>query len=165
MRRIVDVVILIGKLGLSYRGKDNKAAYILDDAFLDHGNFLEIIILLSIYDQVIKLHLDKVIEQKVKSHNSESKQGIGNIKFLFKTIVNYIVKTISRKIKSFISKEIQAAGIYSVQIDTTQDISVVDQCSVLIRFVNGTCVVERLIGIFKCTSSKGTNLAQLILSK
>lgn len=125
MRHIVDVVLLIGKRGLSYRGKDNEAAYTLDDASLNHGNFLEIIILLSKYDQVI--------EQSTKSHNSGSKQGGGNITFLSKTTVNYIVETISRKIKSIVSKEIQAAGIYSVQIGTTQDISVVDQCSIIIR--------------------------------
>lgn len=84
MCRIVDIVLLIEKRELSNRGKDNKTAYILDYASLDHGSFLEIIILLSKYDQVIKLNIVKVIEQSTKSHNSGSKQGGGNTTFLFK---------------------------------------------------------------------------------
>lgn len=55
------------------------------------------------------------------------------------------------------------AGMYTVQLDTTQDISVVDQCSVIIRYVNGTTIHETLIGIVKYTSSKGTDLVELIL--
>lgn len=162
MRRIVEVVLLIGKRGLSYRGKNYEAAYTLDDASLDHGNFIEIIILLSKYDRILKLHLDKIVNKSTKSHNLGSKQGGRNITFLSKTTVNYIIEAISVKIKSTIFKEIQTALHYSIQIDTTQDISVIDQCSVIIRFTNEAKVYERLIATIKCTSSKGADLAQLI---
>lgn len=50
LERVVDVVKFIGKRGLSYRGQQSEAAYTLDDHNIDHGNFLELIILLGKYD-------------------------------------------------------------------------------------------------------------------
>lgn len=42
LERIIDVLKLIGKRGLSYRGNQNEAAHTLEDDTIDHGNFLEI---------------------------------------------------------------------------------------------------------------------------
>jgi len=53
--------------------------------------------------------------------------------------------------------------MFTVQLDTIQDNSVVDQCSVIIRFVSGTTIQERLVGIIKCTSSKGPDFVELIM--
>lgn len=53
LERIIEVIKVIGKRGLSIRGKNNEAAYLLNDPILDHGNFLEMIILLSKYDAVL----------------------------------------------------------------------------------------------------------------
>lgn len=39
IERIVDVVQLIGKYGLAYRGKRNETAYTLNNPNIDHGNF------------------------------------------------------------------------------------------------------------------------------
>lgn len=78
MERVIDVIKLIGKRGLSYRGKDAEAAYSLDDPHIDHGNFLELIILLSKYEPLLKRHLDKVIRCSKDAHLSGSK-GRGNL--------------------------------------------------------------------------------------
>lgn len=64
--RVIDVVKLIGKRGLSYRGKSNEAAYTLNNDNLDHGNFLEIITLLGKYDSTLKNHLDTAIKKSEK---------------------------------------------------------------------------------------------------
>lgn len=50
-------------------------------------------------------------------------------------------------IKYFISDDIKKAGIYSVQLDTTQDINLTDQYSVMV----------------KCTSSKRIDFVELLL--
>jgi hypothetical protein len=47
MERIVDVIKIIGKCGLSYRG-DEEAGYCLENIAVNHGNILELILLLSI---------------------------------------------------------------------------------------------------------------------
>ena len=46
----VDVVKVIGKCGLSYRGHRHKAACNLENMAINHGKFLELILLLSKYD-------------------------------------------------------------------------------------------------------------------
>lgn len=43
---MIEAVKLIGKRGLSYRGNQFEVAYTLDNPFVDHGNFLEIILFL-----------------------------------------------------------------------------------------------------------------------
>ncbi|KAL4113073.1 hypothetical protein QTP88_016764 [Uroleucon formosanum] len=160
---IIDIIKLIGKRGLSYRGKTNEAIYTFDNPALDHGNFLEMILLVDKYDPVLKAHLDKAIKNSTKSHDSGSKQEGGHICFLSKTTVNYVIEIISEIIKSSISEEIIKAGMYSVQLDTTQDVSVIDQCSVIIRYVNGISVKERLVGMIKCKSNKRIAFVDLVL--
>ena len=57
LERVIDIVKVIGKRGLSYRGTHSEAAYTLDDFSIDHGNFLEMVILLSKYDVRFKEHM------------------------------------------------------------------------------------------------------------
>ena len=45
MERVVDVVKIIGKRGLSYTRR-NEEAYTLDNEEIDHGTFLEVVKLL-----------------------------------------------------------------------------------------------------------------------
>jgi hypothetical protein len=55
---------MIGKRGLSYRDtSSNEAAYTLNDHIIDHGTFLEMVILLSKYDPILKLYIDSSIEK------------------------------------------------------------------------------------------------------
>lgn len=60
--RVIEAVKLIGKRGFSYRGNQFEAAYTLDNPFVDHGNFLEIILFLAKYDFQMKDHLETVIK-------------------------------------------------------------------------------------------------------
>ncbi|KAF0688855.1 zinc finger MYM-type protein 1-like, partial [Aphis craccivora] len=103
------------------KGKSNEAAYTLKDENLDHGIFLEIITLLGKYDSTLKSHLDTVINNSRKSYDH----------------------AINQLIKFKISSEVNKAGIYSVQLDTTQDISTVDQCSVILRYMKNASVQEQ----------------------
>lgn len=119
-----------------FRGRENEAAYALENENLDHGNFLEILILLSKYDVTLKTFLQKVIKRSKSSSERGNKQRTGNfLTFFSKTTVNSIISVMTSMIKEHISKEITEAGMYSIEIDTTQDISTTDQCSVIIRLV------------------------------
>lgn len=51
--------------------------------------------------------------------------------------------------------------MYSVQIDTTQDLTAKDQCSVIVRYVTDT-IHERLIAIVQCESSTGEDFLNLL---
>ncbi|XP_025202913.1 zinc finger MYM-type protein 6-like [Melanaphis sacchari] len=69
---------------------------------------------------------------------------------------------INQLIKSKISSEVNKAGMYSVQLDTTQDITTVDQCSIL-RYMKNASVQERLVGVVKCTGTKGIDFVDILM--
>lgn len=159
--RIIEIIKLID-VDSVIAVKKCEAAYTLNNSNLDHGNFLEMVILVSKFDPILQWHLNIVIKKSATIHNSGSKQGGGLITFLSITTINYITDAVSQLIKSAITKELKKAVIYSVQLNTTQDITVVDQCSVIVRYVVGTKIHERLIGMVKCTSSKGIDFVNLL---
>lgn len=102
MDRIIDIIKFIGKRGLSFRGKKFEASYLLEDPKLDKGNFLELILLLSKYDIVLKEHLTLVISASKTTHEKfvnnsyKTMQGRGSlITFISKSTINLATKTIS----------------------------------------------------------------------
>lgn len=164
LERIIDVIKLIGKRGLSYRGNQSESAYMLDSLSTDHGNFLDILLLLGKYDIHLNDHLKTIIEKSKKAHESGSKGRGGLITFISKTTLNVIIDSISCIIKNKISDAVREAGLYSVEIDTTQDICVMDQCAVVIRYVDKNCVKvnEKLIAIVECSNSSGHGMFELL---
>lgn len=63
-QRIYDVVKVIGKQCHSFRGKRNEAAYSLLDKNLNHGVFLELILLVARYDPHLQEHIEAVAKKK-----------------------------------------------------------------------------------------------------
>ena len=65
--------------------------------------------------------------------------------------------------KEEISNSIREAGIYSVQIDSTQNtcITLTDKCSIILRFV-GENVEERLLAVVDSHSATGADLCNLL---
>ncbi|XP_025200592.1 uncharacterized protein LOC112598380 [Melanaphis sacchari] len=166
LERLIDIIKLIGKLGLSYRGaKDAEAAYTLNDPSLDHGNFLEMVMLLSKYDPVLKEHTYRAIykSQKSKNRQTVSRPGRpgGLVTFLSKTTVDYIIEIIGSLMKTTIAENIRKAPFFTIQIDSTQDINVHDQLAIIIRFVTDD-INEKLLAIVDCKSGKGKNLCDIV---
>jgi hypothetical protein len=166
LERLIDIIKLIGKRGLSYRGaKDAEAAYTLNDPSLDHGNFLEMVMLLSKYDPVLKEHTDRAIykSQKSKNRQTVSRPGRpgGLVTFLSKTTVDYIIEIIGSLMKTTIAENIRKAPFFTIQIDSTQDINVHDQLAIIIRFVTDD-INEKLLAIVDCKSGKGKNLCDIV---
>uniref|UniRef100_A0AAQ5XSS1 DUF4371 domain-containing protein n=1 Tax=Amphiprion ocellaris TaxID=80972 RepID=A0AAQ5XSS1_AMPOC len=161
LERVVEVVKVIGKRGLSYRQEHNEAAYTLDNDSIDHGNFLELIILLGKYDVCLKEHLSSVIEKSKQIHASGT-QGRGSlITLLSKTTVNAVIDAIKHLIEESISADIKKAGMFSVQLDTTQDITERDQCSVILRYVTDA-IHERLVAVIQCSTTTGQSFVTLL---
>lgn len=161
LERVVDVVKFIGKRGLSYRGQQSEAAYTLDDHNIDHGNFLELIILLGKYDVCLKEHLTECIEKSKKMHQSQARGHGAAVTFLSKTTVNTVISTVKCLIQETIAKEVAESVIFSVQIDTTQDITSHEQCSVILRYVTDA-IQERLLAVVKCEASTGLYFVQML---
>ena len=63
--------------------------------------------------------------------------------------------------KEEISNSLREAGIYSLQIDSAQDITSTDKCSVILRFVREN-VEERLLAVVDSHSATGVDLCNLL---
>ncbi|XP_031779558.1 uncharacterized protein LOC116416182 [Nasonia vitripennis] len=150
LERIVDIIKLIGKRGLSYRGNKVEAAYTLEDNGVDHGNFLEILLLLAKYDSILQNHIKECINKSKMYHSLKpaGKIGRGNfVSMLSKTTINHILDIIANLVKNTIAKEINATKMFSIQIDTTQDITSKVQCSIITHYVNNNIIYERLLSM------------------
>ncbi|XP_063915502.1 uncharacterized protein LOC135131621 [Zophobas morio] len=62
------------------------------------------------------------------------------------------------------SVEILEAEMFSVEIDSTQDISTKEQCSVIIRYVYMGNIIERLFSLIRCTDTTGKGFEALVLN-
>jgi len=54
--------------------------------------------------------------------------------------------------------------MFSILIDTTQDITVIDQCSIVIRYVLHDNVYEKLVAVKPCHDSSGKGMSELLLN-
>lgn len=71
------------------------------------------------------------------------------------------VKKKRQIIKSTTADEIKQAGMFSVQIDTTQNITSKDQCAVILRYVTDS-IHERLVAVVDCEASTGKYFTEML---
>ncbi|XP_008178490.1 zinc finger MYM-type protein 1-like [Acyrthosiphon pisum] len=139
IKRLIDIIMFIGRQGLAFRGKD-EAAYSLEDRTINHGNFLELVLLIKDYDVVLNMHVKNCIELSKKR-----KAGvIGNL--LREKIVN----------------ELKEAQSFSILVDSTQDVAVLDQLAICVRYVLKNNVYEKLLKLVVAYDSSGIGLYNLI---
>ncbi|XP_025406602.1 uncharacterized protein LOC112680656, partial [Sipha flava] len=139
LERLIDIIIFIGRQGIPYRGKF-EGAYSLNNDKRNHGNFLELVMLISKYDNVLQQHLNTSIQL---SEKNKSKKGRGSlVTFLSKHFINdNILVPIRQEIQNIIVKEIKECQKFSIMIDSTQDVSVMDQLAIC---VSGLALFELL---------------------
>ena len=137
---------------MSYRGKKFENAASLSKANVYRGNFLEILRTIVMFDVVLKEHLNEV-ESKAKQGSGGRGQG-NQLTLISKTTISNILDGIHDLIIETIVSEINNATMFSVMLDTTQDISVDDQCAIVVVYVTDQ-VYERLVGLKICHDTKG----------
>ena len=99
--RFVSIVKMIGKRGTSYMGTgSSEAVSTLCDEKVDHGTFLETVLLLAKYDNILKCHLENVIKKCLQNKPDKHKHNRANRNtFISKTTVNSIIAIISKLMK------------------------------------------------------------------
>lgn len=74
--------VVIGKQGLAYRAS-NESAFTFDNLSLNHGNLLEIILLLSNYDSDLAKHVTKITQMMktalLKSSDDTTSKARGEV--------------------------------------------------------------------------------------
>lgn len=73
-----------------------------------------------------------------------------------------IIDAIHSIFQESICSNVKYAGMYSVQTDTTQDITSMDQCSVILQYVTDT-VYEILVALVDYESSSGQHFADMVI--
>ena len=105
------------------------------------------VLLLAKYDNIRKYHLENVIKKCLQNKPDKDKHNRASRNtFIFQTTVNFIIAITSKLMKEEISKSFREAGIYSVRINSTQDITSTDKCSVILGFVREN-VEKRLLDL------------------
>ena len=80
--------------------------------------------------------------------------------FMSKDIVK-VLDILRKLIKHTIADEVREAGMFCVQIDTTQDNTSTDQCAVIVSYVTDT-IHERLVAVWDCEKSTGRYFIDLL---
>ena len=133
---MVYTVLFIAERGLAFRGSDEKFGS------KHNGKFMGILELISKFDQTLNEHIEKC-----------GNPGSGNASYLSKT-----KKTLAQVIHG-----INNAGYFSVSIDSTPNMSHVDQLAVIVRYVLDGKPIERFLTFIDIHSHTGANLAATLL--
>ncbi|XP_030750799.1 zinc finger MYM-type protein 1-like [Sitophilus oryzae] len=154
LERVINVTLTLAKNNVSFRG-DNESLYHGDH---NRGNFLNIIELLSIYDPVLKELLSK--DKKC-------------VKYLSPTIQNEIINLLANEVKTELISQINESPFFSVIMDTTQDISKIDQVSFVVRYadfikdndnvIRDVVIREVFLGFEKCMGQSAEDMVKQLL--
>lgn len=139
----LDIVRTLTRNGLALRGGENDG----------DGNFCQIVHLISRHNPTMKSWLDSRSTRKYRaSYMSPQSQ-------------NELIQLLGEEIRKSIRQRAENSGICCVMADTTPDISVVDELSVAIRFVNlqSLELEERLVKVSETYDKTGEGQAQDII--
>lgn len=116
IHRIMNITLTLATCNLPFRGHRE----VIGGEIGSNGNFLSIVELLAMYDPVLKELISK---------------PTGSIRYLSSTIQNEIIDLLSKTVIDKIVGDLKEAPFYAIIMDTTQDISKVDQMSKVFRYV------------------------------
>lgn len=164
MERLTNIIIFLAEQGLALRGhREDITSEDFEVVNKNPGSFLALVNLLSKYDSTLASHLQDIRSKKSKKRkNTKEKKisGRGNlVSFMSAESQNKILNAIGEQIRKIVLNEVHAAGIYSIMMDCTTDVSHADQLSLILRYVNASCdVVERLLTIERVDDSTADGL-------
>ncbi|XP_065209411.1 zinc finger MYM-type protein 1-like [Planococcus citri] len=148
LKRIVATVKTLASRGLSFRGTNEHFGV------PNNGNFLMLLEYLRQFDPFIDEHI-----------RNYGDKGSGSTSYLSKTIYEEVIEIMAGKVTSKIVEEIKIAKYYSIIVDSTPDISNIDQLSFILRYVkpDGT-VAERFLTLLENPGHKGKDLYDAVTS-
>ncbi|XP_067130448.1 zinc finger MYM-type protein 1-like [Centruroides vittatus] len=146
LKRVVATIKFISSYSLAFRGKN--------EVFFseNNGNYIGALEYLSEFDPFLREHMKKY-----------ANCGTGTINYLSSTICDEFISIISKDLQLTIVNEIKEAKFYSLIIDSTPDISHVDQLTVIICYVLPSGIKERFLGFLPIFSHTGEKLEKVIL--
>ncbi|XP_060845875.1 zinc finger MYM-type protein 1-like [Rhopalosiphum padi] len=144
---IVVAILYLAKQGSPFRGTNERC----DFENPSSGKFLNTIALLSHYNVPLQKHIER--------HKK------GQISYFSSDIQDEFLDIIADKIRQDIIQNVKKAKYFALMFDCTPDISNNEQMTEIIRYVNGTEVVESFLDFFLVSDKTGEGLSQEIIKK
>ncbi|CAB4019206.1 zinc finger MYM-type 1-like [Paramuricea clavata] len=115
-----------------------------------NGNYLGTLELLAIFDPFLVQHIKR-----------NTNKGRGHTSYLSKTICDEFIYLLANRVHEYIVTEVKSAKYYSVSVDSTPDISHVDQLTCILRYVLPSGPVEQYLTFLQ--GHTGKELAESLL--
>ncbi|CAH2283897.1 zinc finger MYM-type 1-like [Pelobates cultripes] len=158
VKRLIGIVKYLGRQCLAFRGSR-------DTLYSDNnGNYLQLVEMLATFDTVMQEHLKRIKNKDIFQH------------YLGKDIQNKLIILIAKEITKHILQLLKNAKYYSIILDCTPDITLIEQMTIIVRFVSikegesptaepEICIDEKFLGFIQIQSSTGEGLTEAILSE
>lgn len=147
LKRVVATVKSLASRGLPFRGHDEK----FDS--LHNGNYLMSLELIAEFDPFLSKHIAQY-----------GSKGKGCTNYLSSTICDEFIELMANKILTQIKDEIKLSKYYSIIVDSTPDISHIDQLTFVIRYIQaGGTPVERFLKFIENVGHKSRDIADAII--
>ena len=146
LERTVHVIKFLAERGMPLRGHDEKFGS------PTNGNYMGILEVLAKYDPFLATHIDKY-----------GNPGRGKTSYLSSTICEELIFQMGKRVLSVIVEQLKVAKYYCVSIDSTPDISHVDQLTIIVRYVMEDGPVERFLTFMSFESHTGKGLSSVLL--
>lgn len=147
LKRVLSVIRFLTSRGLPFRGNSNHIGN------KSNGNYLGLLKLLSEYD--------KLLESHIKKH---ANKGRGHVSYLSHVIANEFFHVLANEVRAVIVHEILINKYFAMILDSTPDVSHVDQLVLVLRYVDQMGqVFERFLEFFPNTGHKGKDMETLVV--
>lgn len=114
-KRIVPLILFFARQNIALTGKSSN----IRDSTGHNGNFQQLIHTIATFDTVLKEHLQKS----------------GKIHYLSPKIQNELIAIIGSKVQKQILENVKKSKYYSIILDSTTDITRIEQLTVVLRYV------------------------------
>ncbi|XP_046752385.1 zinc finger MYM-type protein 1-like [Diprion similis] len=148
LKRVAATIKALASRGLPFRGHDEKFGS------SNNGNYLMTLELLAEFDPFLADHISRY-----------GNPGSGRTSYMSSTICDEFIKLMADTVLHTIVSEIKSAKYFSMIVDSSPDMSHVDQLTFVIRYVQSDgSPIERFLQFFPNTGHKALEMTDAITS-
>ncbi|KYN03086.1 Zinc finger MYM-type protein 1 [Cyphomyrmex costatus] len=147
LRRVISVIKKLSSRGLPFRGHTEKFGSVHSE------NYIMSLELLVEYDPFLAEYISRY-----------GNPSSGRTSYLSSLICNEFIELMAEEILQVIFKEARESKYFSIIVDSTPDLSHIDQLTLILRYVKPDgSPIERFIKFLPNVGHKGTEIANAIL--
>jgi len=151
LTRLIKIILFLTAGNTALRGNEGKST----STSMNEGNFIRSVRLMAEFDPILHnlLYTEKT-----------------RVKYLSWKIQNELIDLLSTNLITLICEEIRSAPCFSIIVDSTQDITKIDQVSIIIRYVvvdyreQKLCCKESFLGFYPLHKHGAEDHVNLIIS-